>query len=193
MANQDYRELINRIYELGALMELADSPSAPKRMGRMLRERLDAIYGDCKEVADSILEREEDEENDSYTTGDEVGSYVIDDDPVDETDSIPDENSESGAVRDRSTIQKNDTVAKPASSSKKPSGKLFTLNDRFLYSRELFGGNLKEFDKSMLALAGMDSYEEAEAYFTEEYDFDMDNPHVKSFLAVIAKMYPGEI
>lgn len=67
--------------------------------------------------------------------------------------------------------------------------KIFSINDRFLYSRELFGGNIAEFEKALKDVAGFESYEEAEEYFYGEYGFDAENPYVADFLIRIAEYF----
>ena len=69
---------------------------------------------------------------------------------------------------------------------------LFSLNDKFIYIRELFGGDEKLFDKAMDNVAAFDSYDEAEGYFLSEYDWDPDNSVASGFLKSIGG-YFGKI
>lgn len=64
---------------------------------------------------------------------------------------------------------------------------VFSINDRFLYSRELFGGRVEDFESALKDVAGMESYEEAEEYFYTEWNLDPESPVVKGFLDVISK------
>lgn len=64
---------------------------------------------------------------------------------------------------------------------------VFSINDRFLYSRELFGGRVADFESALKDVAGMESYEEAEEYFYTEWNLDPESPVVKGFLDVISK------
>ena len=67
-------------------------------------------------------------------------------------------------------------------SSKKPS---FSLNDHFLFIRELFGGDSEEFNRAMNNLASLDSFDEAEEFFFAEYDWDSENETTQSFMNCI--------
>lgn len=66
---------------------------------------------------------------------------------------------------------------------------VFSINDRFLFSRELFGGNVADFESALKEVAGMECYEEAEEYFYTDWKFDPESPVVGEFLAVIAKFF----
>lgn len=58
----------------------------------------------------------------------------------------------------------------------------FSLNDRFLYSRELFDNNMKAFDSTLKSLEGVRDFSAIEDYFYNELDWDRENPTVKSFM-----------
>ena len=58
----------------------------------------------------------------------------------------------------------------------------FSLNDRFLYSRELFDGNMKTFDSTLKSIEGVKDFTVVEDYFYNELDWDKENPTVKSFM-----------
>lgn len=65
--------------------------------------------------------------------------------------------------------------------------KAFTLNDRFRYTRELFGGDADDFSDTIRIIADMDSYSEAEQYLCQDMLWDSSNPAVTDFLAVLAE------
>ena len=75
---------------------------------------------------------------------------------------------------------------RPRSASRTP---IFSLNDRFLYSRELFGGSVQKFERALTQVASMESYEEAEEYFYTEHGFDPENPVVADFLLIISSYF----
>ncbi|MDE6271847.1 MAG: hypothetical protein K2M31_02430 [Muribaculaceae bacterium] len=68
-------------------------------------------------------------------------------------------------------------------------GRLFSINDRFLFSREIFGGNLKDFDKCMDEIIMLDSYDEAEEYMMDEWNLDLESKEGISFMAKISKLF----
>ena len=65
----------------------------------------------------------------------------------------------------------------------------FSLNDRFLYARELFGGNMKMFDSALEFIEGVDDYALIEEYFFNELGWDPENANVGAFMETIRKQY----
>lgn len=65
----------------------------------------------------------------------------------------------------------------------------FSLNDRFLYARELFDGNMKMFDSTLKNLEGVSDFSAVEDYFYDELEWDRENEHVKSFMDIIASKF----
>lgn len=61
----------------------------------------------------------------------------------------------------------------------------FSLNDRFLYSRELFDGNMKMFDSTLAFIEGIDSFAIIEDYFYSELEWDPENRFVASFMEIL--------
>ncbi len=62
-----------------------------------------------------------------------------------------------------------------------------SLNDRFLFQRELFGNDPKKMNEAMHTLGTFTTYEEAEEYAQATYPWDFDNPTVSEFLQVVRK------
>lgn len=138
-------------------------------------------------------------------------SYDLDDDVDDDADDDADDESEEkleeedypeedypeeevtvvGSAPEPMTIKK-----EPESSgvdkvrdTKTASAPIFSINDRFLYSRELFGGRIADFEDALKDVASMENYEEAEEYFISELGFNPELPGVQSFLAIIEKCF----
>ena len=63
----------------------------------------------------------------------------------------------------------------------------FSLNDRFLYIRELFGGSAKAFDDAMDVLSGMSDMREAEQYFYDECNLEPENATVADFMKSVSR------
>lgn len=70
--------------------------------------------------------------------------------------------------------------------------KMLTLNDKFLFKRELFGNNEGEMNVNLNLIASMHSIEEAKEYIFEDLRWDADNRAVKDFLNVIGKFFTPE-
>lgn len=67
--------------------------------------------------------------------------------------------------------------------------KSFTLNDKFRFIREVFGGNEQDFNDTIDLLAQMDSYKEAADYIKHDLQLDPENQDVADFLDFIAKSF----
>lgn len=68
--------------------------------------------------------------------------------------------------------------------------KAFTLNDRFRFRRELFGGDDADFSDTIKLLAEMDSYSEACDYLYNDMMWDKDDPNVADFMDIVAANMP---
>lgn len=58
----------------------------------------------------------------------------------------------------------------------------FSLNDRFMYARELFNGNMKMFDSTLGFLEGITDFSLIEEYFYSELEWNPENPNVAAFM-----------
>lgn len=61
----------------------------------------------------------------------------------------------------------------------------FSLNDRFLYARELFDGNMKMFDSTLEFIEGIEDYSIIEDYFYSELEWDPENSEVATFMDIL--------
>lgn len=62
---------------------------------------------------------------------------------------------------------------------------LFSLNDRFLFSRELFAGDMKMFDSTLKFIEGIRNFSDVEDYFYGDLEWDPENPVVASYLDIL--------
>lgn len=63
----------------------------------------------------------------------------------------------------------------------------FSLNDKFLFTRELFNGSRDDFNESIDRLAEMETYEEAEEYFLDTLGWNPKDETVMDFMGIVAK------
>lgn len=78
----------------------------------------------------------------------------------------------------------------PAPARSGVAGRLvFSINDRYRYRRELFGGNDAAFSDALSRVAAMDSYDEAEGYFLDDCQWDPERPEVVDFMGVLRKYF----
>lgn len=64
--------------------------------------------------------------------------------------------------------------------------KAFTLNDKFRFRRELFGGNEQEFADTLDLLTAMHTYDEATEYLIDDLQWNPEDDTVKEFLGIVA-------
>lgn len=62
---------------------------------------------------------------------------------------------------------------------------IFSLNDRFLYARELFEGNMKMFDSTLEFIEGIEDYSIIEDYFYNELEWDPEDSQVSTFMCIL--------
>ncbi len=73
-------------------------------------------------------------------------------------------------------------VDKPAAKRQVKLRSVFSLNDRFLYARELFNGNMKMFDATIEYLDGIDDFSVIEDYFYNELEWNPEDGNVATFM-----------
>lgn len=74
---------------------------------------------------------------------------------------------------------------KPVKVITEKSGPVFSLNDTFLFTRELFGGDNALFKDTVNRAATMENIEEVEMYLYDELSMDSENDEVKRFVSLI--------
>lgn len=62
-----------------------------------------------------------------------------------------------------------------------------SLNDKFLFQRELFGNDLQRMNRTIEILSNSETYEDAEEYIRENVTTDLENPIVIDFLSIVRK------
>jgi len=62
-----------------------------------------------------------------------------------------------------------------------------SLNDRFLFQRELFHNDRNEMNNVMISLNAFETFDRAENYLKETRPWDFENQTVKDFLRIIQK------
>lgn len=67
--------------------------------------------------------------------------------------------------------------------------KAFTLNDKYRFRRELFGGSDSDFNHTLDLLMHMDSYDEACRYLLGDLCWDEGKPEVEDFLTIVKRHF----
>lgn len=180
MEKDKLEKLLDSIYELEGLVHLALAredvpdvlPELIARKGKELASLTIAVAGEktMKDNRDYIEEH------------------------IEETEEIitePDTTTESEDLCEMSEVISEDKplIDEPRKTTE-PGGRLvFSINDRYRFRRELFENSDADFNTTLALVASMESYEEAEDYFTNEREWDPAVPAVADFLEVIRKYF----
>lgn len=98
----------------------------------------------------------------------------------------PQETEESGKAEESGKESKEEKTTLFSAVGPKPA---FCINDRFRFRRELFNNSDADFNSAMDMVAAMDDYEEAEDYFIGALGWDVENPEVMDFMAIIRNYF----
>lgn len=170
----ELKELLDKIYELEGLVHLAI------KRNEALDDFLRLIVHKGKEIgmiSENLKEKRESEElNLAKSDASSFDEYSIE-----MTDSNP-------LLKEIEETESQEPASGKALDSQR--GKLvFSINDRFRYRKELFDNSDADFNNTLVLVASMESYEEAEDYFINEEGFELSNPVVVEFLEVIKKYF----
>lgn len=89
-------------------------------------------------------------------------------------------------VPHKSSISLNDILEKKNLSDFR---KAFSLNDRFRFRRELFGGNEEKMNKAIADLNDLSSYEESVAYLNKVLNWNIEDASVADFIKLLEKRF----
>lgn len=67
--------------------------------------------------------------------------------------------------------------------------KAIAIADRFLFQKELFGGNATDFNNAIETANGMTTYEEAERYLLATYGWDIESKTTEAFLKAVHRKF----
>lgn len=196
MEKFDIESIKDAVYELEGLLELAElREDKLEAFLPLMRNKLkiintlfddsesaedeeDEVYEDDSLETDEIFSAEEEKEDKSVTEEEVAVSEEISE-PVDIT--LPEEmvSAESVSLSEPMEAVKEPAAARPA----------FCINDRFRFRRELFNNSDADFNATMDLVATMEDYDEAEAYFIGEREWDPEKEEVMDFMAIIRSYF----
>lgn len=113
---------------------------------------------------------------------------VIADSDASSIEAAVDEASKSAKESEEDTIEakvSNITIPQTVGDIRKS----MTLNDKFLFRRELFGGNDAELNDTLELLASMHSFDEAEEYIYDDLQWNREDPTVSDFMSIIKTFF----
>lgn len=101
-----------------------------------------------------------------------------------------------GHIEEPTTVQKNDLESGQVSLNEILERKIlsdfrkaFSLNDRFRFRRELFGGDESRMNKAITDLNNINSFEESMTYLHQELQWNIEDEAVADFLKLIEKRF----
>lgn len=172
----------NYVLEENPAQENTDSRHCEFRTGQedTVDDTVDDIADDT--VADTEDNTADDTVDDIVDEAEEETVYDAEEDAEEDiVDGIEEEFEEDAVeeiARNRDRLRADTTLG-----DKNPPA--FSLNDRFLFTRELFNGSRKKFDEALDRLAQFDSIEEAEAYFYDDCALDPSEETVIDFMHIV--------
>ena len=174
----------NIISETTATVEQDESPAVSENLKESTGE---APGHDEKKTADTIDDEPSLHEGNRFADGISLPSYKnprIANDVISHPDTIyPLPEIEREEKQHVTTL--NDAIqASPAVLDLKRG---ISLNDRFLFQRELFNNDRHEMNNLMITLNAFDNYDSADDYLRKSMQWNFDDPVVKDFLRVIKK------
>lgn len=174
MEKDKLKSLLDAAFEFEGMLRLALDRGADA----FLDEKIEESAGKLRKTIESVYpdEKPEAEKKGNKTETEISGNifYEMDDEEEMPADSgeIPEAD---GAFAERQMSEK-----------RKP---VFSINDRFRFRRELFSNSDRDFNDALDMLASMDCYEEAENYFYNNLEWDMENPEVCAFMDIVARYF----
>ncbi|MDO4756514.1 MAG: hypothetical protein Q4A54_09230 [Parabacteroides sp.] len=105
------------------------------------------------------------------------------------TENIPvaeEEKRETPITNERSGLFLNDILEKNNLSDFR---KAFSLNDRFRFRRELFGGDEERMNKAIQDLNNLHSFEDSICYLNEELKWNVEDEAVADFIKLLEKRF----
>lgn len=145
---------------------------------------------------EEVIPTDETESTEEYIVEEESANPAEETTPEDaaETEAEPEEEEEDEAEPEEEVTEIVETPPTPAVMPKTGTDisvlqRLFSLNDKFRFRRELFNGNDEEFTATLQMIAKCDTLTDAEAYIYSDLQWDPDSEAVKAFIGVIANYF----
>ncbi|HHP7240604.1 MAG TPA: hypothetical protein ACFCUD_02980 [Cyclobacteriaceae bacterium] len=151
------------------------------------------IYSGEKEADEDMQAREEAFDPDSFVIEEEDNDYDEDNEGLEETlnSSYAEKKS---TVKDQVTQKPKESIVDAHTNSKVDQIlSSISLNQQFMFSRDLFNDDKETFEEAISKVDGMDSFDEAVSLLVKEYakkyKWDMNSPEVKELLKVIFRRF----
>ena len=177
------KELLDKIYELEALVHLALKREEDAcDFFRLISKKGMEVGELCKNVESNLTSSAKigltDESNFN------LEEYSLDED-VENHNSLP----PLSEINDQIEKESLKEIVKFNSDNHQKGKLVFSINERFRFKRELFDNSDADFNNTLALVASMENFDEAEEYFFNEEGFDSKDPVVKEFMDVIKRYF----
>ncbi len=201
------KTLLDRVYELEGLVQLALSRNddAKMRIAQLIAAKGEAVSVALADYEQSVnpADSEAPEGPNPLAEAEDLISYSLEEEeeeetPETETETEPKEEPQEAPKGPQGESWSGDAgearvpeaaPAPPTDPQLRRLRSLFSINDRFRFARELFGGSTRRFDDSLTYLDGAIDFNEVEDFFISEQGMDPESPVVKEFLDIISRSF----
>ncbi len=188
MNKTELTQLLNLTYEMEGLTELAlkRHPDTPDEIYNLIAEKAYMLAN----AAASARERSQ-HETPAPTTADleamieeKKHREPENDDAVREL--MADEDTVYLPTEEESVI---DDMFEQEDTQRQPLKTFFSINDHYLYRRELFGKSDEDYRASMHLIENMKNLAEAEDYLVKDLQLDPENQYVEGFVEILKRYF----
>lgn len=137
-----------------------------------------------EETVESVSEPEDNDVSEPEVVIEEIDEKV---ENAPEFDIPSEKDPEPEKIEEKEIIVEKRPEVKPQ--NKGSISRLFTLNDRFLFTRELFGGSSEQYSQALSLIESMPSYDMVEDYFINDLGWDKENSEVKLFCDIVKRYF----
>ncbi len=193
--------MLNKAIEIEGLLRILKDGNPAPEVYELLQNKIRELDEESKRLSEENNSPEETEESSKPYEEDDIFLTLDETEEDTETSEEPsDAETEAETETEDVTEAVTITETKPEAEESRPASEgekinrnrrtaklksIFSLNDRFLYTRELFDGNMKMFDSTLDFLEGVDDYAVIEDYFFNEMEWDRENEYVVSFMEML--------
>lgn len=173
------KEMLDKAIEIEGLIRIVrDGKPSPETYTLLIKksEEIAALAKSLTEETDKVEDKKTAIEDDDIMLS-------LDDGKVESEDDMCDKSKAEIIFNTKETQQQPATEKKEVCNLRSA----FSLNDRFLYSRELFDGDMKMFDSTLRQLEGIEDFSVVEDYFYNEMDWNPEDEYVKSFMETLRR------
>lgn len=174
------KEILEKAIEIEGLIRIVRDGNPSPETYSLLIKKSEEIAALAKLLAD---ETKKDEDDKAAVEDDDI-MLSFDDAKVEPEDDAYDKSEKEIIYNVKATQQLPATDKKELRNLRSA----FSLNDRFLYSRELFDGDMKMFDSTLRQLEGIEDFSILEDYFYNELDWNPEDEYVKLFMETLKRM-----